>query len=187
MKTNPIEERIEKLEYTQTAIIITLLILAIAILGISIYGISKLSQKKSDVNFHAKVMNAMGETPVELFLNDTIEYSLELASDIPVSSKEESNRYGYNVKTDQWINSILDTDPIETEINYDNTYFRFRWPEIEISIYYDEFIPYKQEESYSIYCRASDGQLIMLESPLELPQHRINDKTIQRIIGLCKD
>ena len=180
MKTT-IEERIEKLEYIQTVIIIIVLVMMAAIIALSLYVFFGSRNKESSTGISNMAHEIMITETVPILADYNLDESLP-----PVSSKCISEKHGYNIETDAWINSILDKEPIEYEKRNDSSYFMFRWNEIRITVYYDVYIPYVHPEEWSIFCRTEDGKVIMLQSPLGLPQHRVSDNTIQRIINMCK-
>lgn len=101
-------------------------------------------------------------------------------------AKHQEAFSSYNVKKDKYVNSILDKDPIFVEKDTVYGVYKFRYEEFEIQVYYNEYIPYKQKESWVIFCIDKEGNQIMLESYIGLSKHQVSNATLNRIKKMCE-
>jgi len=100
---------------------------------------------------------------------------------------KKTERIGYDYEKDIYINQILDEDPIfiYKSIGELRSCTVIRYDQIEITVFHKETVPYETVEEWNIFARDKNGNQIMLQSPLDIPEHKVSDSTINRIKAMA--
>lgn len=171
-----IEEKIKKIEKTQTVILITLSIILFMIVFIATYIINDISDKNAETEIVKTHQASMSNVKFD-------DYSILSSGKIPVSSQSEAEKRGYNIRADKWIDSVINVRPEFSFSSSDDLYHVFRWEDVRIRILFSD---YTLNGNPTIFCELKSGQHLMFQTYTDIPHRRIGLGTTNKLINLCK-
>lgn len=122
-----------------------------------------------------------------LLITALLLFGLVFSGRIKVADIKSEANIDYNLKTDQFVRSILKTEPININVDHLNsgTIYEIRFDTCQFTICHYNLIEYQQRESWDYDCKSKSGRLIMISSPLDLKEHKISNETYKLLRDYC--